>query len=89
MTEEKNVQVVVQQQDNIGFICGLIGLICSILGIFVLAIVFVPIGLILGIAAIVKKSYGLGIAAVVLALIAVSLSPTLYFALGLGSFFMR
>jgi len=79
MSEEKEVTVVVQN-GSAGFTCGLIGLICSIVGIFALAILFMPLGLILGIVAIVKKSYVIGTAAVVVALIAFFLSPALMLA---------
>lgn len=82
-------QVIVVQQDSTGYICGLVGLICSIIGIFLLAVVFVPVGLILGIVAIVKKNYPLGISAVVIAVIAFILSPTLRLAVGVGSLFLR
>jgi hypothetical protein len=68
-----------------GFVCGLIGLICSIIGIFFLAIIFVPLGLILGIIATVKKSYALGISAIVLGIVAFFTSPTLLLLFGLGS----
>jgi hypothetical protein len=87
MADGQEVKVIVK--DNSGTTFGIIGLICSIISIFFLAIVFMPIGLILGIVATVKKSYGLGIAAILVAIIALFLSPTLYLALGLGSLFMR
>ena len=83
--EEKtgNTVVVVQQAPSSAV--GICALVFAVLGIFLFAIVFVPLSLILSIIAIVKKQYGWGICALILNLIAVFTSPTILLLLGIAA----
>ena len=86
--EEKtgNTVVVVQQAPSSAV--GICALVFAILGIFIFAIIFVPLSLILSIIAIMKKQYGWGICALILALIAAFTSPTILILLGMSSMSM-
>jgi len=78
---EKTVIIV----NNTSSAVGICALIFAILGLFFLAILFVPISLILSVIAIVKKQYAWGISALIVALIAAWSSPAIWIALGIGS----
>lgn len=64
---------------------GLFAVGFALLGIFSYGPVFVPLGLVLGIAALFVGQVGLGILAVVLSVIGVLSSPSLLIMLGLGA----
>jgi len=75
-TEATNaVTVNVVQKSNAVGICALI---FSILAIFLFTLVFMPIGLILAIIAMVKKQYVFGICALIACIIAVCTSPVVW-----------
>ena len=65
---------------------GLFAIGFSVLGIFTMAPIFAPFGLILGIVAIFMGQILLGITAIGLAIIAVLTSPTIMALVGLGAF---
>ena len=67
--------VVVQTQSSV---MGILSIVFSIISFFFFAILFVPLGLIFGIIAIVKKQTGLGITGIILAIISACLSPTFW-----------
>jgi len=64
---------------------GLFAVGFSVLGIFTLAPVFAPLGLILGIIALFVGQVALGITAILLAVIAALTSPTIVAVIGLGA----
>ena len=80
--EKTGNAVVVKESSSAIGICALI---FAILGIFIFAILFVPLSLILSIIAVVKKQYVWGICAIILNVIAALTSPTLLLALGLAA----
>ena len=57
---------------------GEFGILFGILGMFVLAIIFVPLGIIFGITAMKRQQVMFGLIGVVLSLIAVLISPTFW-----------
>lgn len=67
--------VVVQTQSSV---MGILSIVFSIISFFFFAILFVPLGLIFGIIAVVKKQTGLGITGIILAIISACLSPTFW-----------
>lgn len=64
---------------------GLFAVGFSVLGIFTMAPIFAPFGLILGIVAVFMRQIALGITAILLAVIAVLTSPTIVAVIGLGA----
>ena len=71
-----NTVVVVQQAPSAAI--GICALIFSIISIFFLALVFVPLAFILAVVAIIKKQYVWGICAIVIAFFSACLSPTIW-----------
>lgn len=65
---------------------GLFAVGFSVLGIFTMAPIFAPFGLILGIVAIFMGQIALGITAILLAVVAVLTSPSIMTLIGLGAF---
>ena len=61
---------------------GELSIVFSVIAIFAFAIIFVPLGIIFGAIALYKKQIGLGIAGLVLSLIAAWLSPTFWVLFG-------
>ena len=74
---EKEVIIIQQASSAVG-ICAVI---FAILGLFFLAIIFVPIALILSISAIVRRQYAWGVCALIITIIAAFLSPTIWIAI--------
>ncbi|RRD66035.1 hypothetical protein [Fretibacterium sp. OH1220_COT-178] len=68
----KNV-VVVQGQSNT---LGISSVICSIVSIFFLALLFAPLGLLLGGIAVAKKQTALGIVGILIAVVSLLMSPS-------------
>lgn len=82
---ETNILVTVSHQsDNIS--AGALSIVFGIIGIFVFAIVFVPLGIISGTIAVKKNQAGLGITGIILSIIAAIFSPTFWaiFRVGAG-----
>ena len=82
---ETNILVTVSHQsDNIS--AGALSIVFGIIGIFVFAIVFVPLGIISGTIAVKKNQAGLGITGITLSIIAAIFSPTFWaiFRVGAG-----
>ena len=77
-TNSENKVIVVQQASSPIGICAVI---FAVLGLFFFAILFVPVALILSIIAICKGQYTWGFCAIIITIIAVLLSPTMWFAL--------
>ena len=71
-------QTVVVVQNAPSPVMGILSIVFSIISFFFFAILFVPLGLIFGIIAIVKKQTGLGITGIILAIISACLSPTFW-----------
>lgn len=65
---------------------GLFAVGFSVLGIFTMAPIFAPFGLILGIVAVFMGQIALGITAILLAVVAVLTSPSIMALVGLGAF---
>ena len=84
--EPVNTVVIVQQ--TTGSAVGICALIFAILGLFIFAILFVPLALILSITAIIKKQYLLGVCALVITFGAAFISPTIWLIL-MGFAMMR
>lgn len=78
-----NTVVVVNQPASSAI--GICALVFAIISVFFLAIVFVPISLILSIIALIKKQFVWAICAIIVAIVSAWLSPTIWFALGIGS----
>jgi len=83
----QQVNVIVQQGGGGAMAAGICALIFGIIGIFFLAIVFVPLSVICAIIAIIKKQYVLGICSIVVDIVAFMLSPTLLAIFGIASLF--
>ena len=81
--ESQQVNVIVNQGGAAA--AGICALVFGIIGIFFLAVVFVPLSLICAIIAIIKKQYILGVCSIVVDIIAFMLSPTLLAIFGLMS----
>ena len=76
---------IIIQEKRIGSGAGLGSIICGILGIFFYGIVFVPLGLIMGVVAIAKGQVAFGIIGIVLAVIGFFTSPTIWALFGMGA----
>ncbi len=73
-SEEKGqTVVVVQGQSNA---LGISSVICSIVSIFFLALLFAPLGLLLGGIAVAKKQTALGIVGILIAVVSLLMSPS-------------
>lgn len=83
--EDKATKVILVNQNSNAI--GICALIFSIISILMFAIVFMPIGLILAIVALVKKQYVWGICAIVACVISFFTSPTLLLMFGMSSLF--
>ncbi|MDR1742067.1 MAG: hypothetical protein LBR38_09560 [Synergistaceae bacterium] len=57
---------------------GICALVFAIISLFIAAIVFVPLAIILGVIGIVKKQYAWAISALVVAIVSALMSPTLW-----------
>ncbi len=75
-------KTVVVVQNSPSPIMGILSIVFGIVAMFAFAIVFVPLGIIFGAIALYKKQIGLGIAGLVLSLIAAWLSPTFWVLFG-------
>lgn len=60
---------------------GISALVCSILSLFVMAMVFIPAALILAVLALLKKQYAWAIVAIVISVISTFMSPSMWFLL--------
>ena len=65
---------------------GLFAVGFSVLGIFTMAPIFAPFGLILGIVAVFMGQIALGVTAILLAVVAILTSPSIMALVGLGAF---
>ena len=82
MADNNNDKTVIVVQTPPSQVLGILSIVFSIIGIFAFAIIFAPLGLIFGIIAVIKQQKGLGIAGIILALIAMAMSPTFWAMLG-------
>ena len=71
--EEGGTVVVVQGQSSALGICSII---CSIVSIFFVALLFAPLGILLGIIAVTKKQTALGIISIIIAVASLLMSPS-------------
>ena len=78
MADNNNDKTVIVVQTPPSQVLGILSIVFSIIGIFAFAIIFAPLGLIFGIISIVKKQVGLGIAGIILSLVAMAMSPTFW-----------
>jgi len=75
-SEKVGNTVAITQQPK-GEVIGVCALVFAILGLFTIAIPFVPLALILSTLAIVRQQYGWGASALVITLVTAVLSPTI------------
>lgn len=73
-SEEKGQNVVVVQSQSNAL--GISSVICSIVSIFFLALLFAPLGLLLGGIAVAKKQTALGIVGILIAVVSLLMSPS-------------
>ncbi|MDO4787495.1 MAG: hypothetical protein Q4A13_11190 [Fretibacterium sp.] len=73
-SEEKGQNVVVVQGQSNAL--GISSVICSIVSIFFLALLFAPLGLLLGGIAVAKKQTALGIVGILIAVVSLLMSPS-------------
>ena len=71
--EKGGTVVVVQGQSSALGICSII---CSIVSIFFVALLFAPLGILLGIIAVTKKQTALGIISIIIAVASLLMSPS-------------
>ena len=71
--EKGGTVVVVQGQSSALGICSII---CSIVSIFFVALIFAPLGILLGIIAAAKKQTALGVIGIIIAVISLLMSPS-------------
>ena len=71
--EKGGTVVVVQGQSSALGICSII---CSIVSIFFVALLFAPLGILLGIIAAAKKQTALGVIGIIIAVISLLMSPS-------------
>ncbi len=76
---------VVIRAKHVGSGAGLGSIICGLLGIFFWGLVFVPLGAIMAIVAILKGQVALGIIGLVLAVIGFLTSPAIWALFGMGA----
>ena len=70
--QEKGGAVVQGQSSALG-ICSII---CSVISIFFIALLFAPLGILLGIIAVAKKQTALGVIGIIIAVISLLMSPS-------------
>lgn len=76
-------KIIVQVSDSRSNAVGICALVFSILSVFFLAIIFLPLAIIFSIVALLKKQYAWAISSLIICCIALYTSPTLWLLLGL------
>lgn len=80
--EKGGAVIVVQGQSSALGICSII---CSIISVFFVALIFAPLGILLGIIAVTKKQTAFGIVDIIIAVVSLLLSPSFHLLLfGMG-----
>lgn len=74
-------KIIVQVSNPKSNALGICALVFSILSLFFLAILFIPIALVLAVIALVKKQYVWAIAAIIICVISTFMSPSMWFLL--------
>ena len=81
-TEKGQTVIVVQGQSSALGICSII---CSVISIFFIALLFAPLGILLGIIAVTKKQTAFGIVGIIIAVVSLLMSPSFHLLLiGIG-----
>lgn len=71
--EKGQTVIVVQGQSSAIGICSII---CSVISIFFIALLFAPLGILLGIIAVAKKQTALGVISIIIAVVSLLMSPS-------------
>ena len=72
-TEKGQTVIVVQGQSSALGICSII---CSVISIFFIALLFAPLGILLGIIAVAKEQTALGVISIIIAVVSLLMSPS-------------
>ena len=83
--KEANTVVIVNHQPDTSISAGALSILFGIVGMFVFAVIFVPMGIVSGIIAIRKNQLWLGITGIFLSIVAIIFSPTFWAILRIGT----